>query len=421
MKDSTRKRKQAASLIPKTVGQEVFINRVCEVMVSGKKALDAYTQEMGRMMAEAIMYMEREQVAGPDYHPTSPGIQKWASQPGSVYIGDQKVKVDHPRIRGASGEIHLESYQKLKEPGIFSEELMAQMFAGLSGRQYETTIRGTAEHFGVSSSSVSRHIVQATSRRLKEFLESDLSEFMPFAIFLDTIHRGGRAFIVALGINTGGQKKPLGFWEGATENHDICKELLADLESRGFKLSKRIIFVTDGGKGIIKALKDKYSKKLIHQRCTIHKDRNIQKHLPKKYRNRAHTLFRDALNLTSYTDAKAELKKLGRWLGDINDSSAKSLNEAMEELLTLHRLKVPATLRTTLHSTNPIESMFSSVRKYERNVKRYRTSKMAQRWLGSVLLHCEKKFNRVRGHDYIAGVIKNIKKQQGVDRLKKAA
>ena len=107
-----------------------------------------------------------------------------------------------------------------------------------------------------------------------------------------------------------GEKRNLGFWEGATDNNEICKELLAALETRGLDLSKKVIFITDGGKGVIKALKDKYSKHLIHQRCTIHKDRNIQKHLPKKYRKQAHELFTRAIALTSYKDAKEELIKL---------------------------------------------------------------------------------------------------------------
>ncbi len=46
------------------------------------------------MVAEAIMYIDREEVAGPDYFPIKPEIQKWASQQGSVFIGDQKVVVD---------------------------------------------------------------------------------------------------------------------------------------------------------------------------------------------------------------------------------------------------------------------------------------------------------------------------------------
>jgi putative transposase len=46
-------------------------------------------------------------------------------------------------------------------------------------------------------------LVEATSKQLKEFSERDLSEFDPFAVFLDTVHRGGKAFIVALGIDLG--------------------------------------------------------------------------------------------------------------------------------------------------------------------------------------------------------------------------
>jgi hypothetical protein len=81
--------------------------------------------------------------------------------------------------------------------------------------------------------------------------------------------------MVVLGIDREGIKHVLGFWQGATENHEICTELLADMESRHLTLSKNILWVTDGGKGIIKTLKDRFGKKLIHQRCTIHKDRNI--------------------------------------------------------------------------------------------------------------------------------------------------
>ena len=114
------------------------------------------------------------------------------------------------------------------------------------------------------------------------------------------VHRGGQAFVVALGVDLEGKKLPLGFWEGATENHEICEELLEGLERRGLKLSKRVLWVTDGGGGIIKALKDRYGKKLIHQRCTLHKDRNIQRHLPKRYRKQAHHLFATALEQNSY-------------------------------------------------------------------------------------------------------------------------
>jgi transposase-like protein len=379
-----------------------------QVMVGGKRALDAAMLEIGRLTAETIMYMEREEKAGPDYHPSSPGLQKWASQRGSIYVGDQKIAVERPRLRSREGEVPLRTYEQLKQRGGFSEELLAQVLRGMSARKYEETVTEAGKAFGVSPSSVSRHLVEATSKQLAEFKERRLDDLQLFAMYLDTVHRGGQAFVVALGIDAAGVKIPLGFWEGATENHEICAELLEDLERRGLKLSKRILWVTDGGGGIIKALRDRYGRKLIHQRCTIHKDRNIQRHLPKRYRKEAHRRFQTALEQNSYKDAKKMLKDFELWLREINESAADSLLEALEEILTLHRLKVPALLRKTLHSTNPIESMFSMVRDCEGNIKRYRTSKMRQRWLGAVLLHCERRFKRVKGYASIKAVVAAI-------------
>ena len=408
MKENTKKRKKSIAGMKEVYGKEEMVSEMYRILATGKQGFDALMRELGRMVVEAIMYIEREEIAGPDYQPTNPGIYKWASQPGSVYIGDQKIKVEHPRLRGKDGEIPLQSYQKLKEPEQFSEELWIKILNGISCQKYQETIIDTAQAFGVSASSVSRHIIEATTRQLKEFQERNLEDFKPFAIFLDTIHRGGEAFIIALGIDLKGQKLALGFWQGATENHEICEELLGDLERRGLLLSKKIIWVTDGGKGIIKALKDRFGKKLIHQRCTIHKDRNIQKHLAKKYRKEAHFRFKNALEQNNYEDARQMLLEMEKWLRDINESAADSLLEAMEEILTLHRLKVPALLRKTLHSTNPIESMFSMVRDTESNVKRYRGSNMMQRWLASALLDCERRFRRVKGYALIPEVIKNI-------------
>jgi hypothetical protein len=45
-------------------------------------------------------------------------------------------------------------------------------------------------------------------------------------------------------------------------------------------------------------------------------------------------------------------------LNHVNPSAARSLEEGLEETLTLHRLKVPVELWKTLHSTNVIESAF---------------------------------------------------------------
>ena len=269
MKDSTKKRKKAIMGMQEAYGRQELNDRLYQILKEGKQGFDVFMKGLGRMMAETIMYIEREERSGPDYQPFSPDIRKWASQGGSVYIGDQKIQIEHPRLRGAKGEIKLHSYKKLKEPEGFSEELLTKALRGMSCQKYSDTVVEAAEAFGVSASSVSTHIIAATAKQLEEFKERSLSSFAPFAIFLDTIHRAGEAFIMGLGIDTVGKKMPLGLWQGATENHELVEELIADMQRRGLQVSRRIIWITDGGKGIIKALRDRFGKKLIHSAAYI--------------------------------------------------------------------------------------------------------------------------------------------------------
>ena len=322
------------------------------------------------------------------------------------------------------GEVPLKSYARLHATGDFSEELLEKILRGDAAQKYTETVIDAARAFGVSSSAVSQKMVSLTAQNLKAFQKRSLAEFTPFALFLDTIHRGGEAFLVALGVDVSGQKLALGFWQGSSENHEICEALFRDLERRGVVLSRRILFVTDGGSGLRKALRERFGKKLVHQLCAIHKSRNLQRHLAKPYRKEAHRQLTTALGQTSYAEAKQMLRELEAWLRTKNESAADSLLEAFEELLPLHRLKVPTLLRKTLMSTNPIESMFSLVRHSERNIKRTRGSLMLQRWLGTVLLYCEKQFRRVKGVAGIAQVIATIEAEHAEQQLvqtKKAA
>jgi len=408
MKLESKNRKKAMAGFRQITEADQMPQQMHELLQSGSQALNELTLELGRQLAEFILYSEREERAGPDYQPRKEGLYKWASEPGSVYLGGRKVQVERPRLRRGDKEVRLKSYQAMREKEGFSEQLLGQSLAGLSARRYRETLVNGAEAFGVSPSAVSDRLVEATTQKLKTFRERRLEDFAPFAVFLDTVHRGGTAFVVALGLDISGQKRVLGFWEGATENAEVAKMLLDDLEARGLKLSAKVIFIIDGGKGLAKTLKERYGRKLVVQRCTIHKDRNLQAHLPKRYRQEAHRRFRLALEQNDYKEAEKLMRELEQWLRGINESAADSLLEALNELLTLHRLKVPALLRKTLHSTNPIESLFSRVRSCEKNIKRYRNSKMAQRWLASVLLYGEKSFRTVKGHEQIKAVLANI-------------
>ncbi len=96
MRADTKKRKNATRMLRATQEQEWWTEQIARVMLEGKQALDTAMLDVGRLVAETLMYMEREQRSGPDYRPTSPGLMKWASQRGSIYVGDQKLRIEHP-------------------------------------------------------------------------------------------------------------------------------------------------------------------------------------------------------------------------------------------------------------------------------------------------------------------------------------
>lgn len=413
MKDVTKTIKRTNKALAELAFEGSPLGTIAGLIQQSKEDFDQMIAKIKGTLVEFLLFAERETLAGPDYAPL-PGWQKWGAQPGSVYAGGERIRVNKPRLRKEGKEVPLSVYESLGDKTRFSKELLQRALTGISTRNYDETLDHLLSNFGLSKSTVSRHLMLATTQVLKELKERSLEDFKPFAIFIDGYHFGGEVFVVGLGIDERGHKMVLGFWQGATENHAVCQGLLSDLESRKLGLTDNVIFITDGGKGVIKALKDKFGKRLIHQRCTVHKDRNIQGHLAKKYRKAAHQRFRDAINCHQYEDAKAGLKKLEEWLEGINPSAAESLRECQEELLTVHRLEVPTLLRKSLHSTNPIESMFSQSAWMQRNLKNVKKD-MAPRWLGTTLVEAEKKFRRIKGHLLIAEVRERILRKREAD------
>ena len=92
----------------------------------------------------------------------------------------------------------------------------------------------------------------------------------------------------------------------------------------------------------------------------------------------------------------------------VTQSRARSLEEGLEETLTIHRLEVPDALRKTLRSTNPIENCFSFKQKYCRNVKRWSRGDMVLRWSSAMLLEVEKRFRRIRGHRSVRQLLSSL-------------
>ena len=117
----------------------------------------------------------------------------------------------------------------------------------------------------------------------------------------------------------------------------------------------------------------------------------------------SHDLARAQRRLIESDDERRDvaLQRLVRELEPINASAARSLEEGLDETLTLHRLRVPEELRTSLHTTNLIESVMACLERHTRRVTHWRTSDQKQRWVAATLLKVEGQFRRVRGFKHL--------------------
>jgi transposase-like protein len=354
----------------------------------------------GLQIIRGVIEEEVTRRVGPRYQPDpASSCVRWGQQPGYVVFGGQKMAVERPRVRMRKGqEVSLDSYARLQHDGRRQRAVQEGIVAGLTSRSYHRAVQSVLDGYGIEKSSVSREFVAASAAQLKQLCEKKLGDLDLVTLLIDGIHLGKQVLVVALGIETSGGKHVLGLWQGATENTTVVKELLEDLVARGLNPERRYLFVIDGAKALRAAIERVFGDRAEVQRCQIHKRRNVKDHLPKQAQGDTDRRIRNAYALTSYAEAKAELEKIFRQLERVNPSAARSLEEGLEETLTVHRLNVGTLLRRTLASTNPIESCLSTVERVAHNVKRWRGGDQPLRWTATGLLQAEKKFRRVKGY-----------------------
>jgi len=235
------------------------------------------------------------------------------------------------------------------------------LMRGVSTRQYKRVIPEMADTVGVSKSSVSRQIIEASEAEVEALLSRRFEEVKLVIIYIDGMVFGDHVMIGAVGVDTEGNKHVLAIREGATENATVVKELLEDLVARGVKPEQKRLFVIDGSKALRTAINAVFGSHQPVQRCRAHKLRNVVDHLPKDQKDQVKSVLRAAWKM----DAKggmARLNKLAEWLEREYPSAAASLLEGLEECFTINRLDVPPSLHRCLATTNLIESPHSGVR-----------------------------------------------------------
>jgi transposase-like protein len=338
---------------------------------------------------------------------------KWGSQPGFAFLNGRKVPLPHQRVRTLNGrrEVPLQSYAKFQEDGA-GRVAYRDLMRGVSTRNYAEGVEGFLSGYGLDKSSVSRQFVRASGEKLRELMERDLAKQKFAVVFIDGIGFAEHLLIVALGVDEKGRKHTLGLWQGATENATVCQALFDDLARRGLEAKNGLLFVTDGGKGLRAAIQRTFGKTAQVQRCLEHKKRNVLEHLPKHRQAEFRGKLSAAYGMVDYAEAKRALLACVAELERINPSAAASLREGLEDTLTLHRLKVPAALRASLSTTNPIESTFAYARYKTHRVKRWRGGDQVQRWAASALLAAEKSWHRIKGHRLLPQLVEALSRRE---------
>jgi transposase-like protein len=351
-----------------------------------------------RLQAEVL------KLAGPRYHNRGYELGRHGSNPGSVYVYDQKVKTGVPRIRNkqTNEEISLMSYAALQEPSVIENATLSRMVHGISTGHYQETAMKVAETMGLERNSVSRRWIRSSAKKLQALQERDLSGYDIIAIFID-----GKAFsrekemVLAVGVTISGEKVILGFEETSSENHRVIRQFFQKLKSRGLRVDKDILFIMDGSKGLRKGVDEEFPDTAFVQRCTWHKREDVLSYLSETDKNYFRPKLQAAYENSSYTQAKEALKSLRTELSRINLSAVNSLDEGFEDTLTLQKLGLFEQLGISFKTTNVIENVNKLVETKTSRVCHWKNSDQRQRWLGTVLFIVEPNLRKVKGYRYL--------------------
>jgi transposase-like protein len=381
--------------------------------------------EIAKILANQMLEEEVKEKAGERYNrekPSSGRYSRWGSNPGSIRVGEEKVKIKVPRIHDNQSLVTESpgSYQKLRSIELPSEALMKKIILGLSEHDYQEVVKMGVESFGLSQSTVSKAFIEESTKALEEFEKRDLGLYDFIALILDGKYLSKENIVIALGITISGEKIPLGFIQTTTENSTAVKGLLKDLLRRNFKYTEGILALVDGSKGLRKAIDETFGKYALVQRCQWHKRENVLSYLSQEHQEQYRGKLQRAYSEPDYKTASSKLKEIITELMKINRSAARSLEEGLEETLTLQRLGLVEQLGRSFTTTNLIENLNSQLKKYLGRVKRWMNSEMRSRWMAVALLQIEKRMRKVNNYEKLHLLRTSLKTELKI-KQKKAA
>jgi putative transposase len=217
--------------------------------------------------------------------------------------------------------------------------------------------------------------------------------------------------LVLIGATPEGRKELLGFQVGMRESAQSWRELLVDLKARGLAIAPELA-PGDGALGFWKAL-DEVSPTTRHQRCTVHKTANVLDKLPKSVQPAAKSDLREIWKAPDRATAATAIKTFADKYSAKYDKAVTCLVKDRDVLLTFY--DYPAEHWDHLRTSNPIESVFATVRHRTVRTKGALSQDTARLMVFKLVTAASKTWRKLKGENQLPKVIQGVTFTNGVE------
>jgi len=217
--------------------------------------------------------------------------------------------------------------------------------------------------------------------------------------------------LVLMGATPEGKKELIGFQTGLRESTQSWKELLVDLKARGLSIAPEVA-TGDGALGFWKALDEAFPT-TRHQRCWLHKTLNVLDKFPKSMQPNAHKDLREIWLSPSRAAAEAAMTTFSEKYAPKYAKAVECLTKDSGQMLTF--FDFPADHWDHLRTSNPIESVFATVRHRTVRMKGALSQDTARLMVFKLVMAASKTWRRLKGQNQLPKVINGVKVKDGIE------
>jgi len=221
----------------------------------------------------------------------------------------------------------------------------------------------------------------------------------------------GECMLVLIGATPEGKKELVGFQVGVRESAQSWRELLIDVKQRGLKIAPQIA-VGDGALGFWKAL-DEIFPGTRHQRCWVHKTANVLNKVALSVQANMKKDLREVYWAPNRACAEAAINVFAEKYALKHSKAVECLTKDRETLLAFYDF--PAEHWDHLRTTNPIESVFATVRHRTVRTKGSLSSATARLMVFKLLNAASKTWRRLKGTNQLPKIIAGVRFQDGIE------